>query len=428
MPPPAAAAGRSRATPSYDPYAATPPPSAVRRRSRPRRRATGGCALIVVGGALLLTGIIVYVAVVIGSISDRASPTTRSPRPIASRRADDHRSAPRASASRSSASEIPRSPCNERLHSQLRPSRVAYSLEGAMRRMYRSFAHVVAVAALAGLRRAAARHAERRGHQGGARAHPHHAAGDDPASGQRRARGQARPTSACDVDTDTVTPGKAFTLTHYWKVNKPVADDWKLFVHLEAPDSKKSHLNADHVPIGGKYPVQPVEEGRDHPRHPPRVGAADVAGQRGRDLRRRVEGPAAHEGRPRGRTTARTASSRSSCRCSRRPRTVEKKQLVAKQGEERRHQARRQARREGVGGRAVDGRRSCARWTAQPAEQKTHGQGPVGRQEPLRRASASRTRTSGRRSTSTTTSCGPRRRSRCSSTPTATARPTSSCR
>ena len=58
-----------------------------------------------------------------------------------------------------------------------------------------------------------------------------------------------------DVDTDEVTPGKAFTLTHYWKVNKAITDDWKLFIHLEAPDSKKSHLNADHVPINGKYPV-----------------------------------------------------------------------------------------------------------------------------------------------------------------------------
>jgi hypothetical protein len=59
----------------------------------------------------------------------------------------------------------------------------------------------------------------------------------------------------CDVDTDVVTPGKAFTLTHYWKTLKPVADEWKLFVHLESPDSKKSHLNADHIPINGKYPL-----------------------------------------------------------------------------------------------------------------------------------------------------------------------------
>ncbi len=65
----------------------------------------------------------------------------------------------------------------------------------------------------------------------------------------------------CDVDTDTVTPGKAFTLTHYWKVLNPVGDDWKIFVHLETPDSKKNHLNADHVPIGGKYPVSLWKKG-----------------------------------------------------------------------------------------------------------------------------------------------------------------------
>src|ERR1700748_1219352 len=58
-----------------------------------------------------------------------------------------------------------------------------------------------------------------------------------------------------DVDTDTVTPGKAFTLTHYWRVLQPTGDDWKLFIHLETPDSKKNHLNADHTPIGGKYPL-----------------------------------------------------------------------------------------------------------------------------------------------------------------------------
>jgi hypothetical protein len=58
-----------------------------------------------------------------------------------------------------------------------------------------------------------------------------------------------------DVDTDQVTPGKAFQLTHYWRVKAPVSDNWKVFVHLEAPGSKKNHLNADHVPIAGKYPV-----------------------------------------------------------------------------------------------------------------------------------------------------------------------------
>ncbi len=64
-----------------------------------------------------------------------------------------------------------------------------------------------------------------------------------------------------DVDTDVVTPGKAFTLTHYWKVNAPIPDGWKLFVHLEAPDSKRNHLNADHIPINGKYPLHVWKKG-----------------------------------------------------------------------------------------------------------------------------------------------------------------------
>jgi hypothetical protein len=64
-----------------------------------------------------------------------------------------------------------------------------------------------------------------------------------------------------DVDTETVTPGKAFTLTHYWRVNNPVTDDWKIFIHLEAPDTKKNHLNADHIPINGKYPVHVWKKG-----------------------------------------------------------------------------------------------------------------------------------------------------------------------
>ena len=64
-----------------------------------------------------------------------------------------------------------------------------------------------------------------------------------------------------DIDVTEVTPGKAFTITHYWKVLNPVGDDWKLFIHLESPDAKKSHLNADHTPIGGKYPVSLWKKG-----------------------------------------------------------------------------------------------------------------------------------------------------------------------
>ncbi len=58
-----------------------------------------------------------------------------------------------------------------------------------------------------------------------------------------------------DVDASQVSAGKPFTLTHYFRVEEPISEGWRLFVHLEAPPDKRSHLNADHVPINGKYPV-----------------------------------------------------------------------------------------------------------------------------------------------------------------------------
>jgi hypothetical protein len=56
-----------------------------------------------------------------------------------------------------------------------------------------------------------------------------------------------------DVDKATVVPGEPFKLTHYWKVLKP-ADGWLLFVHLNGPE-KRGFINADHKPIGNRYPV-----------------------------------------------------------------------------------------------------------------------------------------------------------------------------
>lgn len=63
-----------------------------------------------------------------------------------------------------------------------------------------------------------------------------------------------------DVDTNEVAPGQTFTVTHYFKVDKAVGDGWKLFVHIATPD-KRLHHNADHIPIGGKYPVSMWKDG-----------------------------------------------------------------------------------------------------------------------------------------------------------------------
>ena len=59
----------------------------------------------------------------------------------------------------------------------------------------------------------------------------------------------------CDVDQETLRPGQAFTVTHYWKVNTPVSDDWKMFVHMNGQGGKNPFVNLDHGPVGGKYPV-----------------------------------------------------------------------------------------------------------------------------------------------------------------------------
>ncbi|MFO0572614.1 MAG: carbohydrate-binding family 9-like protein [Polyangia bacterium] len=58
-----------------------------------------------------------------------------------------------------------------------------------------------------------------------------------------------------DIDTDVVTAGKPFNITHYFKVEQPPPAGWKLFVHLDGVTDKRHHLNADHVPAGGKYPI-----------------------------------------------------------------------------------------------------------------------------------------------------------------------------
>lgn len=63
-----------------------------------------------------------------------------------------------------------------------------------------------------------------------------------------------------DVDKDVIQPGEQFTLTHYWKVHKKV-DGWRLFVHLNGP-GKRGFINADHKPIGGRYPVSRWKPGQ----------------------------------------------------------------------------------------------------------------------------------------------------------------------
>lgn len=57
-----------------------------------------------------------------------------------------------------------------------------------------------------------------------------------------------------DVSHEKIQPGEPFMLTHYWKVHEAVPG-WKLFVHCH-DSSGKRFVNLDHVPIGGRHPVE----------------------------------------------------------------------------------------------------------------------------------------------------------------------------
>lgn len=63
-----------------------------------------------------------------------------------------------------------------------------------------------------------------------------------------------------DAESAEITPGKPFTVTHYYRVEEPISEGWRLFVHVESGD-KHGHLNADHIPVGGKYPVPMWKKG-----------------------------------------------------------------------------------------------------------------------------------------------------------------------
>jgi hypothetical protein len=57
-----------------------------------------------------------------------------------------------------------------------------------------------------------------------------------------------------DAEPLPAEAGKDLKLTQYFKVVSPPGESWKTFTHVEGP-AKQNYVNADHVPIDGKYPV-----------------------------------------------------------------------------------------------------------------------------------------------------------------------------
>ncbi len=59
--------------------------------------------------------------------------------------------------------------------------------------------------------------------------------------------------------TGATTAGNTVELAMYFKVNKPVSGDWKIFVHFEAPGKRRQPF--DHYGVGELYPVGQWKKG-----------------------------------------------------------------------------------------------------------------------------------------------------------------------
>lgn len=57
------------------------------------------------------------------------------------------------------------------------------------------------------------------------------------------------------VQPGRVAPGEATRVTAFFKVLKPLEEDYMVFVHVEDPEGRMERINADHKPAGGLYPT-----------------------------------------------------------------------------------------------------------------------------------------------------------------------------
>jgi hypothetical protein len=58
-----------------------------------------------------------------------------------------------------------------------------------------------------------------------------------------------------NVQPGQLVPGDSARVTAYFKVLKPLDEDYTLFVHVEDAEGRMERLNVDHKPAGGLYPT-----------------------------------------------------------------------------------------------------------------------------------------------------------------------------
>lgn len=55
------------------------------------------------------------------------------------------------------------------------------------------------------------------------------------------------------VQPGRINPGEAARVTTFYKVLKPLEEDYLIFVHVEDADGRMERMNIDHKPAGGLY-------------------------------------------------------------------------------------------------------------------------------------------------------------------------------
>lgn len=57
------------------------------------------------------------------------------------------------------------------------------------------------------------------------------------------------------------TPGSWVDVTFYWRAEKPVDEDYQVFVHGDALEGNARRIHGDHFPAKGKYPTDVWQDG-----------------------------------------------------------------------------------------------------------------------------------------------------------------------
>ncbi len=63
------------------------------------------------------------------------------------------------------------------------------------------------------------------------------------------------------VNPGRIAPGDSARVTAYFKVLKPLEEDYMIFVHVEDSEGRMERLNVDHKPANGLYPTSQWKAG-----------------------------------------------------------------------------------------------------------------------------------------------------------------------